>query len=241
MQRFENNSSAAISLIGWWRDAGIDTLVDEQPLPWLERGRAAKQVAASPSAAPPQRAAAPLPITLDGLAAWLMSDTDIPEAGPASRRMASSGTAGSPLMIMIDMPEAEDHATGRLLSGQCDALFNNMLAAIGLDRSHVYVAALCPGRPLTGRLPETAIPRLAQIARHHIALSLPKRLWLMGSTVSRAILGMDDVAPRESLHDFNYATVTVPAVASFAPRFLLEHPAQKANAWADMQMLIKGM
>jgi uracil-DNA glycosylase len=59
--------------------------------------------------------------------------------------------------------------------------------------------------------------------------------------VSRALLGVDDVASVGNLHDFNHATVNIPTVASFAPRFLLDNPAQKARVWADMQVLIKGM
>lgn len=170
-----------------------------------------------------------------------MSDADIPEAGPAARRIAASGFENAALMIMIDMPEASDHSTGALLSGECATLFENMLRAIGQSRDSVYIAALCPGRPATGRLSEAALPRLAEIARHHIVLSVPKRLWLLGSTVSRALLGVDDVASVGNLHDFNHATVNIPTVASFAPRFLLDNPAQKARVWADMQVLIKGM
>jgi uracil-DNA glycosylase len=230
-------TSATVSLIGWWQDAGVDVFVDETPVPWLEKGIAA----AKPAHVSKPELIAPLPKTLDGLTAWMLTDPDIPEAGAPPRRIAASGTAGAPLMIMIDMPEANDHEAGHLLSGECARLFENMLAAIGENRESVYLAALCPGRPVTGRLAESSLPRLAEIARHHISLCVPKRLWLLGSTVSRALLGVDDVASVGNLHDFNHVTVNIPTVASFAPRFLLEHPAQKAGVWADMQVLIKGI
>jgi uracil-DNA glycosylase len=231
------STSAAASLIGWWQDAGVDVFVDETPVPWLEKAI----TAAKPAVVAKPELIAPLPDTLDGLTAWMLADPDIPEAGPPLRRITASGTAGAPLMIMIDMPEANDHEAGHLLSGECAKLFDNMLAAIGENRGSVYLAALCPGRPVTGRLTESALPRLAEIARQHIALSVPKRLWLLGSTVSRALLGVDDVASVGNLHDFNHESVNVPTVVSFTPRFLLEHPAQKARVWADMQVLIKGI
>jgi uracil-DNA glycosylase len=237
MTDIATSTSTASSLIGWWQDAGVDVLVDETPVPWLEKGL----VTAKPTALAKPEMSAPLPNTLDALRAWMLADPDIPEAGPPSRRIAASGTAGAPLMIMIDMPEANDHEAGHLLSGECAKLFENMLTAIGENRSSVYLATLCPGRPVTGRLVESALPRLAEIARHHIALCVPKRLWLLGSTVSRALLGVDDVASVGNLHDFNHATVNIPTVASFAPRFLLDNPSQKARVWADMQVLIKGM
>ena len=243
MQDLATSNAAAASLIGWWRDAGVDTLVDEVAVPWLQKAQALSAPRLSPKAGASQTIAEdpPLPLTLEALTHWLMTSPDVPDTGPPARRIAASGAAGAALMIMIDMPEANDHEAGQLLSGECAKLFDNMLGAIGLDRSTVYIAALCPARPVTGRLSDGALPRLTEIARHHVALSVPKRLWLLGSTVSRALLGVDDVASRGNLHDFNHATVNIPTVASFAPRFLLDHPAQKASVWADMQMLIKGM
>ena len=240
MQHIATSSSTAASLIGWWQDAGVDVFVDETPVPWLERAKPTTKTT-SPKETQQPRVQAPLPDDLAALTAWLMTDPDIPEAGPTARRIAASGAPGAPLMIMIDMPDANDHQAGALISGECATLFDNMLKAIGEQRSSVYVAALSPGRPVTGRLADAALPRLAEIARHHIALCVPKRLWLLGSTVSRALLGVDDVASVGNLHDFNHAAVNIPTVASFAPRFLLENPAQKARVWADMQALIKGM
>jgi DNA polymerase len=35
--------------------------------------------------------------------------------------------------------------------------------------------------------------------------------------------------------------IGIEAVASFHPRFLLEKPAYKAEAWKDLQMLIGGL
>jgi uracil-DNA glycosylase len=240
MTDIATSTSTAASLIGWWQDAGVDVLVDETPIPWLERAKPMAK-AQSRQDVSPRHIDAPLPNTLSALTAWLMSDPDIPEAGLTERRIAASGMEGAPLMIIIDMPEANDHHAGALLSGECAALFDNMLKAIGQTRSSVYVTALSPARPVTGRLSDAALPRLAEIARHRIALCVPKRLWLLGSTVSRALLGVDDVASVGNLHDFNHATVNIPTVASFAPRFLLDNPAQKARVWADMQVLIKGM
>lgn len=232
-------SVSTASLLGWWRDAGVEVLVDDIATPWLQKGAAAaKPPSPVPAAFVPVPAA--LPATLDALTQWLMTDPNIPDAGPPERRVAASGLPGAPLMILVDMPEADDHQTGMLLSGLCGSLFDAMLAAIGQNRTSVYIAALCPGRPSSGQIASAALPRLTEIACHHISLSVPKRLWLLGGTVSRAILGVDDIASPGNLHDFNHTTVNIPTVASFAPRFLLEHPTQKARVWADMQALTEG-
>lgn len=227
---------AAASLMAWWNEMGVDTLIDENPVPWLDRARAKTPLASEP--APP--AEIRMPSTLPAFSRWLADSPDIPDAGPPGRRIAVSGNPQAPLMVMIDMPELGDADAGHLLSGDAGELFDRMLAALKLDRQEVYVAALCPGRVPTGLVPAASEPRLAEIGRRHIALAAPKQLWLMGSAVSRAILGMELAQARGTLHKINHENGTVESVASFPPRFLLQSPRRKADAWADMQMLIKG-
>jgi uracil-DNA glycosylase len=239
------------SLLAWWHDAGVDACVDEIPLAWLDRhqGSAApamlgtddQPIMLRPAPALQPAQVTPIPDTVAALTSWLATDASLVEAGPPARRVVASGDPAAKLMIMIDMPEANDHLTGQLLSGETVILFDNMLAAIGLDRGSIYLAALCPARPAAAMIASNTLPRLSEIARKHVALVAPQRLWLLGSAVSRAVLGVDDIATNRSLRDFNHETVKVPTVTSFAPRFLLQNPAQKAIVWADMQVLIGGM
>ncbi|MFM2099602.1 MAG: hypothetical protein RLZZ366_1141 [Pseudomonadota bacterium] len=235
----------AASLIGWWKDAGVDSFVDEISTPWLGR-TAPKPVSrysdASVGAAPQlerPRVAEVLPATLADFTRWFLSSTDIPEAGPATFRVAPSGNPAATLMALVDMPEAGD--THEVLSGEIGDYFNNMLAALKRDRTTTYIAALTPSRVPTGILPEAALPRLGEIARHHMALAAPKRVWLMGDAVSRAVLGMDVVSARGRQHNINHQGSIMIAVASYHPRFLFRNPRRKADAWADMQLLIEGI
>ncbi|HYZ47828.1 MAG TPA: uracil-DNA glycosylase, partial [Sphingomonas sp.] len=145
---------AAASLIRWWRDAGVDTLVEDAPRDWL--ARAAERPAATTRPAPAaETAAAPagLPGTLDGLLAWLRDSADAPEARWGRARVLPSGNPQSELMILIDAPEAGDAEAGRLLSGELGALFDRMLAAIKRDRGSVWLASFATIRPL-GRVPQ---------------------------------------------------------------------------------------
>ncbi len=233
------------SALSWWEEAGVSHLVDEVAVPWLGRVKAAapatpaalsKRAEAQPVAAP-----AKLPDTLAALTHWLQTDPNVPEAGPVAQRIVAEGDPSSPLMIMIDMPELGDLQNGLLLNGDVGDLFDRMLAKIGRDRSTVYLTTFAPGRPPGGRLSEEAIALLTPIARHHIGLTAPKRLWLMGQTVSRAIIGADAAPGHGRLREINHQGGIVVSVASFAPRFLLQHPKQRNAAWADMQALIEGI
>jgi uracil-DNA glycosylase len=221
---------AATSLLGWWRDAGVDVSVGEAPHDWLEGINVAKSAKDNPV----KPILDQLPQTLEHLVQHLMT-SDIAEAGPAVRRVRPAGDATSTLMILTDFPDQADVASGNLLG---DPVFSKMLEAIGKSRSSVYIASLCPGRPVTGRLSDENVAALAVLAKQHIALIGPKQLWLVGSAASRAILGVDDAAAKGKLHSVNHIGTIMEAIATAHPRMFDGSKSRKAAAWAEMQRLI---
>ncbi|MBX9815037.1 MAG: hypothetical protein A4S12_13960 [Proteobacteria bacterium SG_bin5] len=237
----------AKSALDWWRDAGVDVLVEDAPRDWLAPAPIPPLAtpSAAPRVAPPldtDRASTPdvkLPETLDAFLAWRLSDA-APEAGWGTPLLAPEGPADARLMVLVECPERD--APEALLGGAAGRLFDAMLAAIGLDRSRIHLAALAWGRPLAGRLPSESSARLAALARHHVSLVAPERLLLFGNAASRALLGVDVMGARGSLQPLNHriGNKAASAVASFPPRFLLERPAAKAEAWRDLQLLTGG-
>lgn len=239
--------SAATSAIDWWIDAGVDASVDETPRDWLAAIVAPARPDRPRGAVVPSAEAPPvpkLPDTLDAFLAWRVSDA-APEASWPGAVVAPQGPVDAPLLVLVDVPEREDADAGTLLGGAAGRLFDRMLAAIGHSRASIHLVPLCAKRPVTGRIAPDIEERLGEIARHHIALAGPKRVLLLGNAPSRALLGADVAPARESLRVVNLTggnkAVTVEAVASFHPRFLLERPAQKADAWRDLQLLIGGL
>ena len=230
--------SAATSAIEWWIDAGVDASVDDTPRDWL----AAIVAPARPATARASGAVAALPDTLEAFLAWRGGE-HAPEAAWPGAMIAAQGPVDAPLLVLVDVPERED--AGSLLGGAAGRLFDRMLAAIGQNRDTIHLVAVCAKRPVTGRIAPEIEERLGEIARHHVALVAPKRVLLLGNAPSRALLGADVAPARESLRVVNLTggnkAVTVEAVASFHPRFLLERPAQKAEAWRDLQLLIGGL
>ena len=146
----------------------------------------------------------------------------------------------SGLMLLVDMPEPEDALEGRLLAGAAGRLLDRMLAAIGRDRASIYLASLLPGAPgrrpaRSGASPAPAI-RLARAPCR--AGRAARRCCCCGDCASRALLGIGVAAARGRLHDLNHGGAIVPAIATFHPRCLLEHPMQKAGAWQDLRLLL---
>lgn len=224
----------AASALEWWRDAGVDVLVEDEVRDWF--AAPPPKPAPSPALAEPATA---LPGTLEALSAWRLGP-DAPEAAWSGVSLAASGPADAKIMVMIDCPEREDGDAGALLSGAAGRLFDRMLAAIGLTRAEVHLAAVCARRPAAGRMPRDVEARLGEVARHLVELAAPERLLLLGDATSRAILATERSQIRGSLQVFDHKRGRTHVVASHHPRLLLERPALKAESWRDLQSLMKG-
>jgi uracil-DNA glycosylase len=251
---------AAASLIRWWRDAGVDVLVDDAPRGWLRnplsasgerdgreaaRGRASVSDLPSPGLAPfahplPVRERADLPPTLPDLLAWLRDSADAPEARWGRKRLLPTGDPSSDLMILIDMPEPGDAEAGRLLSGEVGELFDNMLKAIGRSRETIWLAPFATVRKI-GRFSQAEQARLAEIARHAIGLVAPKRLLIMGEAPAEALIGRGWTAARTGFHILNLGSVQVETVTTYTPGSLNKNTSLKKDAWRTLQLLVKGL
>lgn len=221
----------ARSVLDWWRDAGVDVLVDEAPRDWLARTPAPPppiDATAAPVVAP-----ATLPATIDAFLAWRTGD-DAPEgARPGS--IVAEGDPTATTAIVVDFGDDQG-----LVGGQAGILFDRMLAAIGSTRESVYLIALTTVRPLGDRIAPEMLPQLGELARHHLSLAAPQRVLLLGQAASRAIGGTDEGSGQRNLQSINLNGAEISVVSSLHPRFLLKQPAMKAEAWKDLQLLMGG-
>lgn len=226
----------ALSALDWWAEAGVDTIVDDLPHDWLKADRPTAPVPASSAPAATPAPAAALPATLADFRAWLLTDAAVP--GPVTARIDVTGDPASGTMVILDMPETDDRATGTLLSGDAGALFDRMLAAMKLDRTAIYLVPFAPARPATGRLGDADSIALARLMRHHIALAAPKRLLLLGDAPAKALLGKPLAQARAPGQSIEIGGASVPAAASFHPRFVLGRPDYRKPAWEDLQLFM---
>lgn len=243
---------AAASVLAWWSDAGIDTFVDEAPRDWLRpQAKPAAPEAPVPAQVPSARRDVPampaqapaadedLPGQLDLFQAYLASSDRLSFAAPAAPRVCPAGDPASGLMILADMPTGEDCASGTLISGEAGRLFDRMLAAIGRSRESVYLAALSCLRSPDGRFSSDSAKQCATLARHHAGLVQPKAVLLFGDACSKALLGLPMSQARGRWHEISTQSGPIKALVTLPPSFLLNQPAAKGLAWADLQMLIE--
>lgn len=221
---------AAASMLEWWQDAGVDTLVEDELRDWF----ATPQPVATPAAVASVAAADIPPDTLDAFLDWRMGDT-APEAGWNAQRIAVSAVKNPALMILTDLPEPDDSAEAGWMTGPVGVLLDRMLAAIGLERAAVTIAGVAMARPQTGRVPPEAQGTLDDLARRLVSLAAPRKLLLFGAEPCRALLGPD--GQRGGLRTLHHDGIDCSVIATFHPRFLLERPLAKAESWRHLQSL----
>jgi DNA polymerase len=230
--------AAALSALQWWADAGVDVMIDEAPRDWL---RPKAKAPAAPAVAPASEPGEILPDQLELFQGYLRDSPKLPFASPTARRVCPAGDPASGLMILTDMPAAEDCAANSLLSGETGRLFDRMLAAIGRDRNSIYLASLSCLRSPDGRFTNETATQCATLARHHIGLAAPRALLLFGDAVSKALLGIGMAQARGRWHEIGTHSGPIKAIVTLPPSYLLNQRAAKAHAWADLQILMEGL
>lgn len=229
------------SILDWWKLAGVDTIVSDEPTAWFSAPEASESYDAPPQPAPAVQPAPPRPVEQG----WWTAITTLPDlaAQMAARHPRAPFADGNPqsgLMILGEAPSADDLKTGRPFTGPAGQFLDRMLAAIGLDRTSCYIALLCPRRPIPGPPTPEDIAQDIALTRAHIRLAAPRHLLLLGANPVQALAG--ETAPitrvRGSWLSVDAgAAAPVPALATFNPAYLLRRPEEKARAWADLLAL----
>ncbi|HEY1943340.1 MAG TPA: uracil-DNA glycosylase [Roseiarcus sp.] len=208
--------------------------------------RAASASAQAPIAAPDEAARSAQEIAaaardLDELRDALMRFEGCGLKATATQLVFADGSPHARIMLVGEAPGADEDRMGRPFVGRAGQLLDRMLAAIGLDRTKVYIANVVPWRPPGNRTPtpqETAI--CLPFMRRQIALVSPRLLVCLGASSTQTLLETKDGITRargvwrEYVGDDGEA---IRALPMFHPAYLLRQPAAKRQAWADLRKL----
>ena len=145
------------------------------------------------------------------------------------------GNPDARLMFIGEGPGADEDAQGLPFVGRAGQLLNNMIVAMGLKRSDVYIANIVKCRPPQNRVPEpeeanTCAPFLFR----QIDIIRPQVIVALGATAATYLLGGKSPLARlrGRLHEARGAKLIV----TYHPAYLLRDPTQKKEAWKDLQL-----
>jgi uracil-DNA glycosylase len=264
-------TQAAAEVLRWWIEAGVDLALDEtshdrfaQPPPKAAdpRHRSSEASVVSPRESVPAPVRSPISAaaptapdeaarnaremalaaqSLDELRAALDSFNGCGLKATATQLVFCDGAPGAPLMLVGEAPGGDEDRIGRPFVGRAGQLLDRMLAAIGLDRTGVYIANVVPWRPPGNRAPtlqETAA--CLPFIRRQIELADPRLLVCLGNSSAQTLLGLKDGITRTRGQLFDYPVSedrSIKAMPMFHPAYLLRQPTQKRLAWRDLQKL----
>ena len=163
--------------------------------------------------------------------------------GTATQLVFADGTPGSRLMFVGEAPGAEEDKQGLPFVGRSGQLLDRMLAAIGLDRTKVYIANIVPWRPPGNRTPTPVETQIClPFIQRQIELCNPEILVTVGQPSTGALLGIQGIMKNRGRW-FPYQTGTreIRAMPMLHPAYLLHSPIGKRLAWRDLLAIKKAL
>ena len=139
-------------------------------------------------------------------------------------------------MVIGEAPGADEDAQGEPFVGRAGQLLNNMLKAIGLERSQVFIANILKCRPPNNLEPKPE--EAAHCTRYldrQIELIKPRIILAVGRIAAQNLLQTDTPIGRMRGKVYSYGTRQIPVVVTYHPAYLLRSPGEKRKAWADLQ------
>ncbi len=207
--------------------------------------RPASLASASENQASAQRLAAEAR-SIDDIRAALEAFEGCPLKATATNLCLFDGNPQAKIMIIGEAPGAQEDRQGKPFVGPAGQLLDRMLAAIGLDRSRVYITNLLYWRPPGNRNPTPGeIAACLPFLERQIEILQPKLLLLVGGMSAKTLLHRSEgiLKLRGRWADYHHPRLghPIPALPTLHPAYLLRQPAQKREAWRDLLSFAEAM
>jgi DNA polymerase len=149
-----------------------------------------------------------------------------------------NGALDARLVVIGEAPGEEEDAQALPFVGRSGQLLTKMLAAIGLDRTEVFITNVVKCRPPGNRNPEAEeIEKCRPFLNRQLAIIRPAAVLLLGKFAARTLLGIQEDVSISKLRGRVYLFEGVRVVPTFHPAYLLRTPSAKKEAWDDMKVL----
>lgn len=259
---------SARDLLAFYLEAGVDCALSEVPVNRLSESAIEERPveSATPraplqratSAPPPRaeiiaapdaaiesaRALAPKAASLEELRSLLEAFDGCALKTTATKLVFADGNPKARLMLVGEAPGRDEDIQGLPFVGRSGKLLDLMLAAVGLNRTSVYIANIVPWRPPGNRDPSPQETQMClPFIKRQIELVDPDILVCLGKPSSQAVLELKDgiMKTRGRWHTYDTGKRKIRAMATFHPAFLLRQPSSKRLAWQDMRAAKKAL
>lgn len=145
------------------------------------------------------------------------------------------GNTSAELVIVGEAPGANEDQQGLPFVGRAGRLLDEMLQAIELDRTRVYICNVLKCSPPMNRDPNAEeIACCTPYLEQQLALLQPKLILAVGRVAAHYLLGIEQPMHRLRGQRFTFSTLKIPLFVTYHPAYLLRNPKDKAKAYQDL-------
>ncbi len=170
--------------------------------------------------------------------------TKCPLSQSRTQTVFGEGAPDAQLMFIGEGPGQEEDRHGRPFVGRAGEMLNKQIAAMGLERSQVYIANVVKCRPPNNRAPTpTETQACWGYLRRQIQMIGPKVIVTLGGPATKLLLDTKKgiTAVRGTWHRFDQQNLSVPVMPTFHPAYLLRAytPENRKKVWSDLQKALR--
>ncbi len=240
---------AFLASLDWWAESGVAEHVSDQPGGWLRAADKSDGAAAAVAEAPaPQAPVEPArkgamsrfleseadgghpgepaqwPQELGEFQKWWI-ESDLVDPAGAFPRIAPTGAARAPVMVIFDQPAGDS-----MLEGASATLLDNMLRAMEFAPDAAYRASILPRHTLRPDWNAVEQAGYGKLLLHHIALAAPAQILGIGNRVW-SLLAHETAQEPSALTKIAGDSGTIPAFAIPDLSTMLRNPRSRAHTW----------
>lgn len=147
------------------------------------------------------------------------------------------GNPRAELVFVGEGPGAEEDEQGLPFVGRAGKLLTQMIEAMGLKRSDVYICNVVKCRPPDNRVPEKdEVAECSPFLFRQIAVIQPKVVVGLGASALQALLGAPVAITKIHGEWIDWRGTKLMPI--YHPAYLLRNPPAKPDAWRDLQKVM---
>lgn len=182
--------------------------------------------------------------TVDDLRTALETFDGCPLKKGAMNLVFGDGNPDAKIVLIGDVPGADEDRQGVPFVGPAGQLLDKMLASIGLDRTQVYIANAVFWRPPGNRTPHAGeVAVCLPFVERLIEIIDPTLVVTVGGPATHALLGQQGNVAKLVGQWFSFETARmshpITATALYHPDVLLKTPAYKRQTWQNLLAIRK--
>ena len=146
------------------------------------------------------------------------------------------GNPDAELVFVGEAPGKNEDLQGEPFVGMAGKLLDNILQAIGLKRSKVYILNVLKCRPPKNRNPlQYEVEHCEPYLKTQLKIIKPKLIIALGKVAAQTLLRIE--MPLSKMRENYYLYEGIDVIVTYHPAALLHNPALKRPAWEDFKKI----